>query len=247
VSQSHPRLSIVIPAYNEEARLGRALEILTASEWVRRNEGEIMVVDDGSTDATAAIAQMYANCHPSIRLLRNQINFGKGHSVRRGFLEAHGDVVVFTDVDMSAPITEAEKLLRELRRGTDIALGSRAVDRANTLVKRGKFRALLAYIFRALSLAILGLPFKDTQCGLKAFRRVRTRLLFEQQRIERYAFDTELLFLAKKRGLRVVEIGVNWQHDPHSKICFLSDGSRMLFDLLRVRWWWLTGAYENKP
>jgi glycosyltransferase involved in cell wall biosynthesis len=236
-------LSIVIPAHNEEERLQQTLEDLLTSQWVLKNESEIIVVDDGSTDETPTIAQVYADRHSAVRLLRNKTNRGKGYSVRRGFLAAHGDMVIFTDVDLSAPITEAEKLVLALRGGNDIAISSRGVDREHIQVKGTKFRAFVAYIFRVLSLVILGLHFKDTQCGLKAFYRARTKFLFEQQRIERYGFDAELLFLASKKHLCVTEIGVDWQHNPHSKIHVLSDGSRMLIDLLRVRWWWLTGAY----
>lgn len=246
MTEPQPRLSIIIPAHNEEIRLRQTLEALLASEWVQKNGSEIIVVDDGSTDATSAVVHAYSDRHLSIRCLRHETNRGKGYSVQRGFLAARGEVVVFTDADLSAPIAEAEKLVVALRHGYDIAIGSRAVDRAHIQVKRMRFRALLAHIFRALVLVILGLPFKDTQCGLKAFRRARTELLFGQQRIERYAFDAELLFLAGKKLLRVTEIGVNWHYNQSSKIHLLSDGTRMLVDLFRIRWWWLTGAYSKE-
>ena len=238
-----PSLSLILPAYNEEARLARTLDTLLASTWVEKGASEILVVDDGSTDGTATIARAYAERHPSIRLLRHENNRGKGYSVRRGFQEARGEVVLFTDVDLSAPIGEAEKLLDELHRGADIAIGSRAVGRAHTRVQRPATRALLSYLFRAVCFLILGLPYKDTQCGFKAFQRERTRSLFDRQRLDRYAFDAELLFLASQERLRVVEVGINWEHARHSKIRLLTDGSHMLADLLRVRWWWLSGGY----
>lgn len=237
-------LSIIIPAHNEEARLGHVLEVILASSWHREGRDEIIVVDDGSNDGTATIGQWYADRFSSVRLIRNQTNRGKGYSVRRGFLEARGQVVVFTDADLSAPISEAKKLLEALERGFDIAVGSRVVDRAHIQVQRSKFRACAARLFRVMVWLILGLPVKDTQCGLKAFDRARTQSLFAQQRVERYAFDAELLFLARKRNLRVAEIGINWREDHRSKVRVLADGGRMVVDLLRIRWWWSTGAYS---
>ncbi|MFQ5723763.1 MAG: dolichyl-phosphate beta-glucosyltransferase [Terriglobia bacterium] len=240
-----PSLSLILPAYNEEARLARTLDTLLASARVGKGASEILVVDDGSTDGTATIARAYAERHPSIRLLRHENNRGKGYSVRRGFREARGEVVLFTDVDMSIPFSEADKLLRALRHGADVAIGSRGVDRAQIRVQRPLFRALLSHLFRLLSFLILGLPFKDTQCGFKAFRRERAQSLFDQQRVERFAFDAELLFLATKEHLRVAEIGINCDEARKSKVRLFLDGARMLIDLLRVRWWWLSGGYEK--
>ncbi len=239
-------VSLVLPAYNEEKRLGPALDTLLRWAWVQENGIEIIVVDDGSTDATANLGLCYARRFPLIRLLRNPSNCGKGYSVRRGFLEAQGEVVLFTDVDLSAPIGEAEKLLSAIRDGADMAIGSRAGTKSGIQIKRPRSRSLLGRLFRALSFLFLGLPHADTQCGFKAFRRERIRSLFEQQRIKGYAFDVELLFLARQQGLCVSEIGVHWQHDPDSKIHLLTDGGRMLWDLLRVRWWWMTGAYPKR-
>jgi glycosyltransferase involved in cell wall biosynthesis len=237
----------VVPAYNEEARLGAALESLLGSPWLRGQTFEIVVVDDGSSDATAAIAEACGRAHANVRLLRNPGNRGKGYSVRRGFLESRSEAVLFTDADLSAPIEEAEKLWWAVEAGADVAIGSRAVDREQVRVRRTWLRGHLAGLFRLFTRAILGIPFRDTQCGLKLFRRAPAAWLFEQQRNERYAFDAELLFLAHKRGLRVAEIGVNWEHDPRSKIRVLADGGRMLVDLLQIRWRWLRGAYALPP
>jgi glycosyltransferase involved in cell wall biosynthesis len=237
----------VVPAYNEEARLGAALESLVASPWLRGQAFEIVVVDDGSSDGTAAIVEEWGRRHANVRLLRNASNRGKGYSVRRGFLESQGEAVLFTDADLSAPIEEAEKLWRALEAGADVAIGSRGVDRERVRVRRAWLRGQLAGLFRLFTWGILGIPFRDTQCGLKLFRRAAAAWLFEQQRSERYAFDAELLFLAHKRGLRIAEVGVNWVHDPRSKIRVLADGGRMLVDLLQIRWRWLRGAYGAPP
>ncbi|HXW61022.1 MAG TPA: dolichyl-phosphate beta-glucosyltransferase [Candidatus Acidoferrales bacterium] len=238
----NPDLSIVIPAYNEEQRLGKALEHI--SDYFRGREGiEIVVVDDGSTDETVRVANEWARKIPSIRLLSNGQNRGKGYSVRHGMAEARGRITLFTDADLSAPIPESEKLFAALEAGHDVAIGSRAIDRSLIAVHQSRLREIAGIVFNGLVRLATGLPFQDTQCGFKAFVREPCRIVFEQQRIERFGFDPEVLFLAKRHGLRIAEIPVRWAHDPATKVDVLRDSLLMIAELIYIRWNWLLGRY----
>ncbi|HXZ19744.1 MAG TPA: dolichyl-phosphate beta-glucosyltransferase, partial [Candidatus Acidoferrales bacterium] len=194
-------LSIVIPAYNEERRLPPTLEKIEA--WIAQKGivAEILVVDDGSTDGTARLVENYKSSFACIRLLSNGRNFGKGYSVRHGMREARGRIGLFTDADLSAPIEEADKLLAALDTA-DVAFGSRALDRRLISARQSRLRELAGILFNKIVQLVLWIPFVDTQCGFKAFRMERARILFEQQRIERFGFDPELLYLARHHGLR---------------------------------------------
>jgi glycosyltransferase involved in cell wall biosynthesis len=241
-------LSIVIPAFNEQQRLPRALDRILAYLNIRSQQSEILVVDDGSTDDTAKIVQSYSVKYPSLRLVSNSRNRGKGFSVRHGVLEACGEIVLFTDADLSTPIEEADKLLPELlENGYDMAIGSRAINRSLIEVHQSAFREQAGILFNGVVRWIVGIGFADTQCGFKAFRRERAKLIFEQQRIERFGFDPEILFLAKRHGLRVAEIPVRWSHDEATKVNVLSDGTRMFLELLVIRWNALRGKYPRAP
>jgi dolichyl-phosphate beta-glucosyltransferase len=241
-----PELSIIIPAFNEGARLGRALKRIRDYFESRPNGGaaiEILVVDDGSTDDTAQIARDWARERPSFRLISNGKNRGKGYSVRHGMLEACGRVAIFTDADLSSPIEESERLLNALAAGNDIAIGSRALDRSLIFGRQSRFREIAGMIFNTWVRILTGLPFQDTQCGFKAFVRERCLVIFEQQRIERFGFDPELLFLAERHGLRTAEIPVRWAHDPGTKVHMLRDSLGMFADLIYIRWNSLAGRY----
>ena len=244
MSASVPALSIVIPAYNEEQRLPATLEKIAAWLGAKSMEAEILVVDDGSTDATARVAGEFAPRMPGLRLLSNGTNRGKGFSVRRGMLEARAPVALFTDADLSAPIEEAEKLLAALE-SADVAFGSRALNRRLISVHQSPFREAAGILFNKVVKLVLWIPFVDTQCGFKAFRMPRARILFEQQRIERFGFDPELLYLARHHGLRAVEISVRWAHDPHTKVNMVRDSVLMFLDLFFIRWNWLRGRYPR--
>lgn len=240
-----PTTSIIIPAYNEERRLGASLESVLAYVAEQGWEAEILVVDDGSRDATAKLAAEVAARHPEVRLLENPGNRGKGYSVRHGMLEAQGELLLFTDADLSAPIAEAAKLFAALRAGAEIAIGSRWLASETQTLRQPFYRQLFGRIFNLLLRLLLGLRFKDTQCGFKAFTRRAARELFPLQRIERWAFDPELLYLAHRRNLAVQEVAVEWAHDPRSTIRALRDGPRMFWDMLRIRWYALTGKYAQ--
>jgi dolichyl-phosphate beta-glucosyltransferase len=245
-----PELSIIIPAYNEELRLGRTLTRIHdyfTSGPLPLEALEIIVVDDGSMDGTARIAQEWGTGRhrTGFRLLSNGKNRGKGYSVRRGMLEARGRVALFTDADLSAPIEESEKLLSAIV-SHEVAIGSRAIDRSLISVRQSVFRENAGIIFNRLVRLFTGLPLHDTQCGFKAFVRERCRIIFEQQRIEGFGFDPEILFLAQRHGLRTAEVPVRWAHDPATKVHVLRDSVLMFLDLVYIRWNWMRGLYSAK-
>lgn len=239
-----PELSIIIPAYNEELRLSSTLEQIALYVRASGRETEILVVDDGSNDRTAAVAEAFRQKFPALRVLSNGVNRGKGYSVRRGMQEARGRLVLFTDADLSAPIEEAGKLLAALETH-DVAIGSRALDRRLIFERQSRFREFAGIIFNTLVRLCLRLPFVDTQCGFKAFRREPCRIIFAQQRIERFGFDPELLYLARHHGLRAVEIPVRWGHSPATKVSLLRDSVQMFLDVFIIRWNSLVGRYPR--
>jgi len=249
MSAPTPELSIIIPAFNEEARLPRAFarirEYLSSSGMLT-GAAEIIVVDDGSADSTARVTTEWTSQLPSLRLISNGRNRGKGYSVRQGMVAARGRVALFTDADLSSPIEEADKLFAALKAGNEAAIGSRAIDRSLIAVHQARLREIAGIIFNWLVRIFTGLPFHDTQCGFKAFLREPSRIVFEQQRIERFGFDPEVLFLAKRHGLRTAEIPVRWAHDPATKVHVLRDSLLMFCDLIYIRWNWLLGRYPTR-
>jgi glycosyltransferase involved in cell wall biosynthesis len=245
MSSSAPELSIIIPAYNEELRLPATLERIASYIGTSGRETEVLVVDDGSNDGTAAVAEYFQIKMPSLRVVSNGLNRGKGYSVRHGMQEARGRIALFTDADLSAPIEEAGKLIDALETN-DVAIGSRAMNRSLITVHESFFREFAGIIFNKIVRIILWLPFVDTQCGFKAFRRERCGILFEQQTIERFGFDPELLYLARHHGLRTVEIPVRWGHSPATKVSMLHDSVRMFIDVFAIRWNSLRGRYPRK-
>jgi dolichyl-phosphate beta-glucosyltransferase len=243
-SASAPELSIIIPSYNEELRLPATLTQIAAYLRSSKRNVEVIVVDDGSKDKTVAVAESFRSEIPSLRVVSNGQNRGKGYSVRHGMLEAQGRIVLFTDADLSAPIEEVEKLLPAMQ-NHEVAIGSRAVDRSLITVHESPFREFAGIIFNKIVRLILRLPFVDTQCGFKAFRREECRPIFEQQTIERFGFDPELLYLARHNGLRSIEIPVRWGHSPATKVNMFRDSLQMFLDVFIIRWNALTGRYRR--
>jgi glycosyltransferase involved in cell wall biosynthesis len=242
-----PAYSIVIPAYNESERLGASLNKILAFIVQQGWDAEVLVVNDGSHDDTAAIVQNFASRDARVRLLENPGNRGKGYSVRNGMLHARGEVLLFTDADLSAPIAEAEKLAGAIQAGADIAIGSRWKQPELMSKRQSGARQLLGRVFNGLLRMILGLQFKDTQCGLKMFTRQAALAIFPRQRIERWGFDPELLYLAERLNLHTVEVPVEWAHDERSKINPVLDGMHMFGEIFRIRWHALSGNYGKPP
>ncbi len=235
--------SIVLPAFNEGERISATLEKILAQAQRSGWQVEIIVVNDGSTDNTAHIVREYAIKHTGLRLIENPGNRGKGYSVRNGMLHAHGDVLLFSDADLSSPIAEAEKLFAAIAGGADIAIGSRWVDAKLQVRRQPVYRQIFGRIFNLALRFILGLNFKDTQCGFKVFTRRAAQNIFPLQKIERWGFDPELLYLARKQGMKVQEIPVAWSHREGTRINPFRDGMRMLGELLTIRWNDMNGKY----
>jgi len=237
--------SLILPAYNESERLTTSLPKVLEYVHQRQLDAEILVVNDGSKDDTAEIVRKFAADDPCVRLLENPGNRGKGYSVRNGMLHARGDVMLFTDTDLSSPIYEADKLFAAIRNGADVAIGSRWLQRQLQTERQPLMRQLYGRLFNFGLRIVLGLDFRDTQCGFKAFTREAAQIIFPRQHIERWGFDPEILFLAKKFKLRTDEVPVEWAHDHRSKISPLRDGIRMGSEVLQVRWNEIRGKYEQ--
>ena len=240
-----PSISIVVPAYNEERRLPATLDSLLAYLGARDWPWEIVIVNDGSKDGTAAVAAKYAAKNACIRLLENPGNRGKGYSVRHGMLEAKGDWILFTDSDLSAPIEELDKLMAAAEeRKARVAIGSRALDRGLIEVHQSAFREVAGRIFNLLMRAATGLAFSDTQCGFKLFEHVAASEIFRRQTIERWGFDAELLFIARRLGYKTIEVPVRWSHAEGTKVSMFGDSLNMFLDLLRIRRNQFRGLYR---
>jgi glycosyltransferase involved in cell wall biosynthesis len=233
-----------VPAYNEGARIGATLEKIL--EHLRRESwnAEVLVVDDGSRDNTLEIVQRFAVRDPAVRILRNPGNHGKGYSVRHGMLEARGKVLLFTDADLSSPISEAGKLFAALASGSDIAIGSRWLDPSLQFQRQSLKRQALSRVYNLFLRMILLFPYQDTQCGFKAFTREAAAEIFPRQRIMRWGFDPEILYLAHWLRLSVAEVPVAWGHEEGSQLHVWRDGARMAWDALRIRGYALRGRYR---
>lgn len=240
-----PKYSIVIPAYNESARiestLDRVMNCVDAQGW----DAEVLVVDDGSSDSTPDIIHGWMARYPRLHLIQNAGNRGKGYSVRNGLLQAAGEIVMFTDADLSAPMEEATRLFAAIEGGADVAIGSRWLDKGRQTIHQPLYRRFFGRCFNWVTRTIMGLPFKDTQCGFKAFRRSAAQKIFRLQRIERWGFDPEILFIARKLGYNIREVPVTWGHDERSRMSYLKDGMKMLEEMAIIRTNSLAGRYDE--
>ena len=232
-----PAFSIVIPCFNEEGRVSETLRVTIEYLAANAPESELIVVNDGSTDATGTIARkILSETRIATRLLENFPNRGKGAAVRTGLLAAREPIGLFSDADLSTPIEETPKLIEPIANGeVDIAFGSRALDRSLIGIHQPWWREQGGRVFNLLVRLATGLPFWDTQCGFKAFRLDVCRPILESARINGFAFDVELLFLAHRRGLRIREIPVRWNHAEGSKVSFFRDSLRMLREVITLR------------
>lgn len=239
-----PAYSIVVPAYNESARLGATLERVLDHVRGQKWNAEVVVVDDGSCDDTFDIASQFAAGHPAVRVLRNPGNQGKGYAVRHGMLEARGKILLFTDADLSSPISEAAKLFAALESGADVAIGSRWLDPSLQFQRQSLKRQALSRVYNLFLRIVLLFPYRDTQCGFKAFTREAAAKIFPLQRIMRWGFDPEILYLAHRRRLKVAEVPVAWGHEEGSQLHVWRDGARMAWDAIRIRGYAMSGKYR---
>jgi glycosyltransferase involved in cell wall biosynthesis len=242
----YPQYSIVIPAFNESARIPATLQSVVSCIRERGWAAEVIVVNDGSRDATAEVVRAFARNAPEVRLIENPGNRGKGYSVRSGMLQALGEVVMFTDSDLSAPIEEAERLFAAIAAGADIAIGSRWLEKGRQTHRQPFYRQFFGRCFNAVTRAVMGLRFADTQCGFKAFTRAAAQTVFQLQTIERWGFDPEILFIALKRGYWIIEVPVSWAHDERTRMSYLKDGMKMLEEIAIIRWNALRGRYGKQ-
>ena len=237
--------SFIIPAYNEGKRLGATLDRVLNHIAARGWDAEILVVNDGSRDQTPDLVRAHARTHPELRLIENPGNRGKGYSVRNGMLNASGEVLLFSDADLSAPIEEASRLFAAIEAGADVAIGSRWLRPETQTHRQSLLRQFYGRIFNLALRVLLGLDFKDTQCGFKAFTRNAALAIFPLQKIERWGFDPELLYLALRAGLKVKEVPVAWAHVEGTRISPLRDGLLMFGEVLKIRWNALTRKYSQ--
>ena len=241
-------LSVVIPAFNEAARIGPTLEAIGAFLQGSGLRAEILVVDDGSSDDTAGRVRERMSDIPGLRLLSNGRNRGKGFSIRHGFCESRGTFVLLTDADLSTPIEEMDRLLPAVRQtGCGMAIGSRALDPSRVKVRQGRFRETLGKGFNRVVRGLTGLPIRDTQCGFKLLDRQALLPVFRMARVDRFSYDVEILYLARRRRIRIAEIPVIWRNSPQSRVRILLDPLQMLWDLIRMILRDRMGGYSEAP
>jgi dolichyl-phosphate beta-glucosyltransferase len=236
-------LSLVIPAHNEEHRLPKALEMLAGFLDAQAYQAEILVVENGSTDQTLAVARSYQDRMPYLRILQESAR-GKGLAVRRGMLEAHGDYRMFCDVDFSMPVDEINRFIPPVLTGLDIAIASREAKGA-VRYEEPPYRHLVGRVFNTMVrwLALPGL--QDTQCGFKCFRGEVAQAVFSRQTMTGWSFDVEVLFIARRLGYRIVEVPIPWIYNPESRIHLAQDSYRMAIDLFTIRWKGVRRQYDR--
>ena len=238
-------LSIVIPAYNEENRIGstlrRILDYLNGQSYI----AEVLVVIDGSQDRTIDVVRKFAETAPNLVVLNDGYNRGKGFAVRRGMLEARGEFLLFSDADLSTPIAEVERLLMQLMLGYDVAIASRALPDADIRVRQPWWRQFMGRTFNRFVQGLVLPGICDSQCGFKCFSRAVAQQVFSRQRIDRFGFDVEVLWIVRKLGYRIVEVPVTWINDPLSKVHPIRDSFWMLVDLFRIWHRIRGGSYDQ--
>ena len=239
----HPLLSIVVPAYNEERRLPETLPCIVDFVQAQDYAAEVIVVDDGSSDGTASVVEEIAADAPFVRLIKNE-HRGKGFAVKTGALAAEGDFVFLCDADLSMPIEEVAKFLPPALEGYDVAIGSREIEGARRYDEPG-LRHLMGRVFNTLVRLLAVKGFQDTQAGFKCFAREAAREMFFYQTMDGFGFDVEILFIAQKRGFRIVEVPINWYYMSNSRVSPVGDSVRMFREILQVRLNDWRGRYDE--
>jgi dolichyl-phosphate beta-glucosyltransferase len=233
--QARPALSVVIPAFNEASRLPPSMELILEYLKASGRTNEVLVVDDGSRDTTAAVVDTLNERGADIRLVRHPVNLGKGAAVRTGVLASKGDIILFTDADLSTPISDAALLISAIESGADVAIGSRALDRRLVEVRQPIYRETMGRIFNLFVQALLLPGLHDTQCGFKAFAGDIGRDLFRDMVSRGFEFDPEVLYRARRRGLVIREIPVHWRNSADTRVSPLRDSTRMFAALFQIR------------
>ena len=240
-----PDLSVIIPAYNEESRLPATLSSVHEYLTHSGHTFEIVVVDDGSLDGTRQAVEDFALHNDHLRLISYAPNQGKGHAVRTGMLAAHGDYLLMNDADGSSPIEEVGKLLKALQSGSDVAIGSRAKADPDAVVTAQLHRKYIGNTFNLIVQSLLLPGIEDTQCGFKLFTRQAAQGIFAVAKLNGYAFDVELLYIARLRNYKIAEVAINWTNAEGSKVNILTDSPRMFFEVLRITLGAWTGSYKK--
>jgi dolichyl-phosphate beta-glucosyltransferase len=243
--RGQPELSIVVPAYNEETRLGPSLRTYVDYCRARGISTQILAVDDGSIDSTSRVVETLMAEYPELQLLRLAQNQGKGFAVRSGVINARGKRILFADADAATPIAELERLEQAIDQGADIAIGSRALHQAGVTVNARFYRRAVGRVFHRLVETLTVRDIKDTQCGFKLFRGLVAHDLFSRMRMSGFSFDVEVLMMAQHSGYRIAEVPVNWNHQPGSKVNLFTDSLRMARDLFVIRGHYLRGEYST--
>lgn len=241
-------ISIVVPAYNEEERIGASLKKILAFMAENYPDSELIVVDDGSSDNTASVARNICSSYPNItsNVIRYEENRGKGFAVKTGLLASTANYALFSDADLSTPIEETGKLINPLISSEmDVTFGSRALDRSLIGTRQPWRREQGGKVFNLVVRLMTGMPFWDTQCGFKAFNMQKFRPLLDVMKIDRFGFDVEFLFVAKLRGLRLKEIPVRWDNDERSKVSVVRDSIRMFDEVRQIRKNARAGLYKS--
>jgi dolichyl-phosphate beta-glucosyltransferase len=240
------RLSIIAPLYNEGIRLPAGIESIRHYIDQRTNDTEVILVNDGSTDDTIKVAKGLIKDDPRFKLVSYRNNQGKGHAVKIGMAKAVGSVRIFMDIDMSVPIETVDPFLEKIEQGADVVIGTRRVSQSNVIVHQPKFREVLGEVYRRFVRAVFAPGVSDFTCGFKAFSGDLADKVFAQSRINRWSFDTEILFLVKRWGVPIQEIPVSWTNSPGTKVNLLIDVGRSAMELILIRWNWAAGRYTQK-
>lgn len=239
-----PCLSIIIPAYNEEKRIASSLAKVMVYMSNAYRSWEIILVDDGSVDRTSHVAREVIK-DERLTIIKNPVNMGKGYSLKRGVLSSRGDVILLSDADLSTPIEELENMLRWIDKGYDVVIGSRALPDSNVTVPQPRYREMMGKIFNLLVRVFVIRGFKDTQCGFKCFRREPALKIFSLQKIRGFAFDVEVLLIAKRLVFKVKEVPVRWLNSAESKVHFVKGPLSMLKEIFLINLYRFMGHYKT--